>query len=133
MLWFSRSALLCEPKDCNMPGFPVFRHLLEFAQVIPRWLSGNQSACQRRRSRRQEFDPWVWRSLGRKKWQLSPVISPGKSHGQRSLACCSPLGHKRVRHDCMTEHTLQGPDLRLSFQTMGTLIATSHGGSCLAY
>ena len=24
---------LCEPMDCNMPGFPVLHHLLEFAQT----------------------------------------------------------------------------------------------------
>ena len=24
---------LCEPMDCNMPGFPVLHHLLEFAQI----------------------------------------------------------------------------------------------------
>ena len=33
-------------------------------------------------------DPW------RRKWQPTPVIFPGKSHGQRSLVCCSPWGHK---------------------------------------
>ena len=26
--------------------------------------------------------------------QPTPVLLPGKSHGQRSLACCSPWGHK---------------------------------------
>ena len=31
--------------------------------------------------------PW------RKKWQPNPVLLPGKSHGQRSLAGCSPWGH----------------------------------------
>ena len=24
---------LCNPMDCSMPGFPVFHHLLEFAQT----------------------------------------------------------------------------------------------------
>ena len=33
------------------------------------------------------------------KWQPTPVLLPGKSHGQRSLAGYSPWGHKRVRHD----------------------------------
>ena len=37
---------------------------------------------------------WV-QSLGRKspwrrKWQLTPVLLPGESHGRRSLAGCSP-------------------------------------------
>ena len=25
--------ILCDPMDCNMPGFPVLHHLLEFAQT----------------------------------------------------------------------------------------------------
>ena len=32
-------------------------------------------------------DPW------RRKWQLTPVFFPGKSHGQRSLVGYSPWGH----------------------------------------
>ena len=31
--------------------------------------------------------------------QPTPVLLPGKSHGQRSLAGCSPWGHTRVRKD----------------------------------
>ena len=34
----------------------------------------------------------------------NPVFLPGKSNGQRSLAGCSPQGH-RVGHDWATEHT----------------------------
>ena len=30
----------------------------------------------------------------RRKWQLTPVFSPGESHGQRSLDDCSPWGGK---------------------------------------
>ena len=33
-------------------------------------------------------DPW------RRKWQPTPVLLPGKSHGWRSLAGYSPWGHK---------------------------------------
>ena len=35
----------------------------------------------------------------RRKCQPAPVFLPGKSHGQRSLAGCSPRGPKRVGHD----------------------------------
>ena len=31
---------------------------------------------------------WIYQSL----WQPTPVLSPGKSHGQRSLVGCSPWG-----------------------------------------
>ena len=30
---------LCDPVDCSMPGFPVLRHLLEFAQTHVYWVS----------------------------------------------------------------------------------------------
>ena len=43
-------------------------------------------------------ETWVW-SLGREipwksKWQPTPGLLPGKSHGQRSLVGYSPWGHK---------------------------------------
>ena len=34
------------------------------------------------------------RSPGERKWQPTPVFSPGKSHGQRSLAGYSPWGRR---------------------------------------
>ena len=33
-----------------------------------------------------EFNPWVGKITWRRKWQSIPVFSPGKFHGQRSLA-----------------------------------------------
>ena len=33
---------------------------------------------------------------GENKWQSTPVLLPGKSHGQRSLAGYSPWGHKEL-------------------------------------
>ena len=48
-----------------------------------------------RRHRRCRFDPWVGKILWRRrKWQPIPVFLPGESHGQRSLTCYSPGGHK---------------------------------------
>ena len=61
---------------------------------LPRRLHGKDSACQ---CRKGQFNPWVERILWRRKWQPAPVFLPGKSHGQRSLAGCSPWGH-RVGH-----------------------------------
>ena len=40
------------------------------------------------------FDPWVDKIPWRREWQPTPIFLPGKSHGQRSLAGCSPQGHK---------------------------------------
>ena len=58
---------------------------------IPTWLWGKPSTCQCRRPR---FDPWVGKIPWRRKRQPTPVFLPGKSHGHRSLAGYSPLGHK---------------------------------------
>ena len=43
--------------------------------------------------------------LWRRQWQPTPVLLPGKSHGQRSLGGCSPWGHT-VRHDWATSLSL---------------------------
>jgi len=40
------------------------------------------------------FDPWVRKIPWRRKWQLTPIFLPEKSHGQRSLAGYSLEGHK---------------------------------------
>ena len=59
--------------------------------------------------------PWVGNILWSRKWQPTPVFLTGKSHGQRSLAGCSPWGHKRIGHDeCLKyTHTI----LLYTFQT----------------
>ena len=53
---------------------------------LPRWHSGEESACQCKRHKRCRFDPWVGKIAWRRKWQPTPVLLPGKSQGQRSLA-----------------------------------------------
>ena len=63
----------------------------QFFVWLPRRLSDKESACQCKRGR---FSPWVGEILWRKKWQPTPVFLPGKSHGQRNLAACSPRGGK---------------------------------------
>ena len=40
------------------------------------------------------FEPCVGKMPWRRKWQPTPVFLPGESHGWRSLAGHSPLGHK---------------------------------------
>ena len=39
-------------------------------------------------------DPWVGKIPGRRKWQPTPVVLPGESHGRRSLVGYSPRGRK---------------------------------------
>ena len=43
------------------------------------------------------------RFSSRRKWQPTPVLLLGKSHGERTLASYSPWGHRRVRHDLLTK------------------------------
>ena len=48
--------------------------------------------------RRHEFIPWLGKIHWRRKWQLTSVFLPGKSHGSRSLVGYSPWGCKsRIR------------------------------------
>ena len=62
---------------------------------LPRWLSGNESACQCRRHRSHGFDLWFKKIPWRRKWKPLPMFLPGKSHEQRSLMGYSPWGCKR--------------------------------------
>ena len=64
---------------------------------LPRWLGGEESACQCRRHR---FSLWAWKIPWRKKWQPASVFLPWKSHGQRNLGGYSPWGHKESDKAC---------------------------------
>ena len=71
--------------------------------VLPRWLSGKESASKCRRCKRRGCDPWVGESPWRRKWQPTLVSLPGKSQGWRSLEGYSPQGCKRVRYNLAPE------------------------------
>ena len=58
---------------------------------LPKWLSGKELTSQ---CRWCGFDLWARKIPWRRKWQPTPVFSPGKSHGQRSLVGYSLWGHK---------------------------------------
>ena len=68
---------------------------------LPGWLSGKESVCQCRKSRRCGFDSWVRKIPWRRARQSTPVFLPGESHGQRSQAGYSSWGSKE---SYMTEH-----------------------------
>ena len=50
------------------------------------------------------FDPWVGKTCWRRAWQPTPLFSPGKSHGQKSLEGCGPLGCKESGMTVAIEH-----------------------------
>ena len=51
-----------------------------------------ESACKA--GDQETFDPWEGKTSWRREKQPTPVLLPGKSHGQRSLAGYSPWGYK---------------------------------------
>ena len=53
---------------------------------LPKRLSSKESTCQCRRHKRCVFDPWVRKVPWRRAWHPTPILLPGESHGQRSLA-----------------------------------------------
>ena len=62
---------------------------------------GRESACNKGdhlQCRRPEFDPWVGKIPWRRKWQLTPIFLPGKSHGQGNFPDYSPCDYKRLNH-----------------------------------
>ena len=45
---------------------------------------------------RLRFNPWVGKIPWRRRWQPTPVLLPGKSHGWRSLVGSSPWSRKEL-------------------------------------
>ena len=75
-------------------------HLMQ--HHFPGGFSSKEPICQCTRHQRCGFDPWVRKIPWRRAWLPTPVLSPGESHGQRSLA-----GRlQRVRHDWKTNSQL---------------------------
>ena len=67
---------------------------------LPWWLSSKESACN---AGDAVSIPGSGRSPGEGNGNPLPVVLPGKSHDQRSLAGYRPLGCKRVRQDLGTK------------------------------
>ena len=80
------------PYSKNLPVSALQNVVFYWIKGFLWWVSGKASACW---CKRHSFDPGSGRIPWRRKWQLTPVFLPGKSHGQRSLAGYGPGGHKR--------------------------------------
>ena len=50
--------------------------------------ASKEPTCKCRRCKKRGFNPWVRKTLWRRKWQLAPVFLPGEFHGQKS-----PVGY----------------------------------------
>jgi len=75
----ARSCLtLCNPMDCSPPDSSV--HGIFQARILE-WVTISYS--------RRSSQSTDWTQV---QWQPTPVLMPGKSHGQRTLVGCSPWG-----------------------------------------
>ena len=74
-----------------------FWMLLILYPGLPWWLSGKQSACQ------CGCHPWVRKIPWKRKWHLTPVFLPGKSHGWGSLVDNGQWSCKTVRQNLVTK------------------------------
>ena len=64
--------------------------------VLQGFQGGAESARPCRRHRRPRFSPWLGELPWRRTQQPTPAFLPGGCHGQRSLAGCSPQGHREL-------------------------------------
>ena len=63
------------------------------AYGLLRRFSGKELTCQSRRGR---FNHWVGKIPWRRKWQLTPVLLPDESRGQKSQVGYSPWGRQEL-------------------------------------
>ena len=101
-----------------MVRFLVKTFLIYRWPSFPRWHSGKESTSQ---SRRLRFSPWIGQIPWRRKWQPTPVFLHGKSCRLRSLAGCSPWGHKELdTTECMCVHVRTHTHLHTTFSCILT-------------
>ena len=72
----------------------IFFYLCNFYSCHFSWWLRWQSVCLQ--CGRPRFYSWVGKIPWRRKWQSTPALLPGKSHGRRSLIGYSPWGCKEL-------------------------------------
>ena len=99
--------------------------------TLPGNLNGKKSACQCRRHRRHEFNPWLRKIPWRRKWQPTPVFFPEEFHGQRSLAVYSPWGRKQLDiTECLSHtHSINWMSV-LTLKSLLVWVLTESGSFC---
>ena len=117
-MWFSRqeywSGLLCPPPghlpdpgiEPRSPALQADLLLSEPQHGLPRWLIG-QSICLRgRRRRRTQVQPPGWKERLERSVVAHCSVLAWRIPWQRSLAACSPSGHRELDTTEVTEHAL---------------------------
>ena len=68
---------------------------MQTKQILPKCTTGRSGENVRgTETSTLEKCAWLRHLTWRRQWQPTPVLLPGKSHGQKSLIGCSPWGHK---------------------------------------
>ena len=65
-----------------------------YSNSCPLWCTDKESACQCRRCKGSKLNPCVGKLHWGRTWEPTPILLPGKFHGQRSAAGYSPWGRK---------------------------------------
>ena len=108
----------------GLSGSVVMAHGLSCPKHVGSWGFPGGSVVAACQCKRCGFSHWISKTSeevngtsvlgGAKKQQQKKqnkkntrIFLPGKSHGQRSLAGCSPLGCKRVRHNLVAKQLQQ--------------------------
>ena len=78
-VWATREALLC---------IYTLTCICTYTNTLLSWWLRWWGICLQ--CRRCALDPWIGKIPWRRKWQPTPLFSPGKSYGQRSLVGYSP-------------------------------------------
>ena len=71
---------------------------------LPRWHSGKETTCQRKRHKRWGFDPWVGKIPWSRKWKLTHILAwkiPWTEEPDRLHS----IGLQRVKQDWAHKHT----------------------------
>ena len=77
--------------SCSGTCWPLACAWFQCRYGLPWWLRWENVCLQ---WGKPGFNPWVRKISWRRKWQSTPVLLPGKSHGQKSLVGYSPWGCK---------------------------------------
>ena len=83
-------------KPCLCRLYETNSILSPLVLIIIQGFPGGSDGKWAMQCRRPRFDPWVGKIPWRQKWQPTPVLLPGKFHGQRSIVGYSPWVHKEL-------------------------------------
>ena len=75
---------------------------MHFLALSPQWLSGKESACNSE-DKETQVQSLGWKDALEEEMATTPVLLPGRSHGQRNLVDYSLCGH-RVGYDWTHTH-----------------------------